>query len=106
MARITKVELEQQLVASQRDNAALRAEVSVLRAEVARLSAQPLAPQAQPQAAGAAGSAAADWPTAAQAQRVQRVAVQRTTRQLPAHFVAAREAAMRLGRAVKVGGAS
>lgn len=78
MARTTKIELEQQLIATQRDNAALRAEVSALRAEVDRLS------RTEPRT----------WPTVK-----QHLAGGKS---LPAHFAAAREAAMRLGRSVKV----
>lgn len=75
MSRTTKLELEQALIASQRDNAALREQLSIAQAQIAMLST----PKATPVA----------WPDAPQ-------------RTLPAHFVAAREAAMRLGRAVKV----
>lgn len=105
MARITKVELEQQLIASQRDNAALRERISILEAEVARLSAlavdaaqtlQSGDEQAQADAAQRVYREAktADWPTAPVAPKAKR--------QLPAHFIAAREAAMRLGRCIKV----
>lgn len=85
MARTTKLELEQALVASQRDNAALRTELSVLRAQLDAAQRDVALP-----------SVRSDWPTAKVA----------TGRKLPAHFAAAREAAMRLGRSVKVGGAS
>lgn len=78
MARTTKHELEQQLIVSQRDNAALREQNSVLRAEIDRLS------RTEPQ----------PWPTVKQ----HLIA----TRKVPEHFAAAREAAMRLGRSVKV----
>lgn len=98
MARITKIELEQQLIASQRDNAALRHELSVLRARVAQLeheaqeatcAGDDTGPVAGPGDVLAKPVVRADWPTA--------------PRKLPAHFVAAREAAMRLGRVVRVG---
>lgn len=89
MARTTKLELEQALIASQRDNAALRLALSESRANVESLRtllrneehrvAMLSTPKATPVA----------WPDAPQ-------------RTLPAHFAAAREAAMRLGRAVKV----
>lgn len=73
-SRTTKPELERALIASQRDNAALREQLSIAQAQIALLSK----PRATPVA----------WPTA--------------TRPLPAHFAAAREAAMRMGRSVKV----
>ena len=85
MARTTKLELEQALIASQRDNHLLREQNSVLRAsnEVLRTK---LAEAAEDK------TTTADWPKAPRAER-----------KLPAHFVAAREAAMRLGRVVRVG---
>lgn len=78
MARITKVELEQQLMCKGKELAAAREEISTLRAEVERLE----------RAQGVA--------TPAPAPRVY------TPRALPAHMQAAKEAAMRLGRVVRV----
>ena len=91
MARTTKLELEQQLIASQRDNAALRMELSTLRAELER-AARTLQVGSEQEQANAA-------------QRVYHATrpAQPTQRQLPAHFIAARELAMRTGRSVKVG---
>lgn len=79
MARTTKLELEQRLAAAQQEVVALRHEVSALRADNERLRGKPVAAER------------ADWPAAPRAHK------------LPAHFAAAREAAMRLGRSVKVG---
>ena len=87
MARVTKVELEQQLVAQGKALAAAREEVSVLKAEVERLRCMAQRDSAQ------RGSA-------------QRDSVQRGPWQRPAHMEAAREAAMRLGKVVLVGGAA
>lgn len=75
----TKLELQQLLLASQHDVAALRHELSIARAEVERLKRS------------AQREEQSDWPTVA-----------KHVRQIPAHFAAAREAAMRLGKAVKV----
>lgn len=61
--------------------------------EIARLREQLSIAQAQPTRT----ARTVDWPTA------DAVKAPRAARTLPAHFVAAREAAMRLGRAVKVG---
>lgn len=76
MARTTKLELEQRLAAAQQEVVALRHEVSALRADNERLRGK---------------ATRVDWPAAPRAHK------------LPAHFAAAREAAMRLGRSVKVG---
>lgn len=60
--------------------------------EIAKLREQLSIAQAQPTRA----ARTVDWPTAGEVQ------APRAPRTLPAHFVAAREAAMRLGRTVKV----
>ncbi len=136
--RITKPELEQALLASQRDNAALREQISVLRLQLSMaeqcikdtsdqatehieaLKAQLEATQLREAEMANALEHAAGLPrctwvntTHAEFMGMTREATQPTMpapktewpsapRKLPAHFVAAREAAMRLGRAVKV----
>ena len=79
--KMTKAQLIEHAAAQGREIVSLREQLSIARA-----------------AAHAAHSDVdvqlANWPTAARV---------RAERQLPAHFVAAREAAMRLGRAVKIG---
>ena len=98
MARITKVELEQQLMCKGKELAAAREEISVLQAEVERLR----------RLAGAAAEALQQGDEQAQANAAQRIyrearpSVPHTRRPLPAHMQAAREAAMRLGRVVRV----
>jgi hypothetical protein len=89
MTRITKLELEQRLIASQRDNVALREQLSVLRAQ--------LASAAQTMQAGC------EQAQANAAQQLYRAAAPRPARSLPSHFAAARELAMRTGRSVRVG---
>jgi hypothetical protein len=75
--RNTRIALATALVEANAEREALRAALSLARVELAaaKNAATPVA-----------------WPTAPKA-----------ARQLPAHFVAAREAAMRLGRVVRVG---
>lgn len=75
--KMTKAQLVEHAAAQGQEIARLREQLSIARA-----------------AAHAAHSDTVDWPSAAA------VKAQRT---LPAHFAAAREAAMRLGRVVKVG---
>lgn len=109
MARTTKLELEQQLIASQRDNAALRLALSEARANVESLRTQyrELSTAYDYQSAELA-----ETNTEREALR-QSLAVTRiernhlqgqvNERKVPAHFAAARELAMRTGRCVKVG---
>lgn len=80
--KMTKAQLVEHAAAQGREITRLREQLSIARA-----------------AAHAAHSDTGDWdwPTAGDVQ------APRPARALPAHFVAAREAAMRLGRAVKVG---
>lgn len=76
MAQVTKLELSQRLEAANVEIAAMRLRISVLEGEVA-LRAAPRAPA--------------------------QCAVRRTQWQRPAYMEAAREAAMRLGKVVRIG---
>lgn len=86
MAQVTKLELSQRLEASLKEVVALRQRISVLEAECARKERE-LAALAEQQRS--------------QAPKAQRV-VRRTPWQRPAHMEAAREAAMRMGKVVRV----
>ena len=117
MSRTTKPELERQLIASQRDNAALREQISVLRAqlEATQLREVEMANALE----HAAGLPRCTWvntthtefmaltrkaaaPAETKTTTVDLPTAPRAKRELPAHFAAAREAAMRLGRVVRV----
>ena len=77
--KMTKAQLVEHAVAQGREITRLREQLSVAQAQPAR------------------AARIVNWPTAGEVQ------APRPARALPTHFVAAREAAMRLGRAVKVG---
>ena len=77
--KMTKAQLVEHAAAQGREITKLREQLSIAQARPTR------------------AAHTVDWPTADEVQ------APRAPRTLPAHFVAAREAAMRLGRAVKVG---
>lgn len=93
MATVTKLELSQRLEASLKEVVAMRQRISVLEAECARKERE-LAALAEQQR-GLHGQA----PKA-------ECSVRRTQWQRPAYMEAAREAAMRLGKVVRVGAMS
>ncbi len=112
MARssITKAELAQQLATAQQDNEALRAQLEALRAELEALKAQAQSAQPEPQRAVPEPVLAQAPSTPAARTYVRRapdhsgkVLDELTGRWMLPGFIAARDAAMRTGRSVRVG---
>lgn len=102
MARTTKLELEQALIASQRDNAALRLALSEARANVESLRVLLRNEEIRHEEANTEREALRQSLAVTRIER-NHLQGQVNERKVPAHFAAARELAMRTGRCVKVG---